>query len=57
MLSDMLWRESLHSHSMTSGGTTATAVRTAQLGKEFNLSTMPMTNAADTQSVATMGLR
>ena len=52
MLSDMVWRGSFHRHIMTSGGTTATHVRTAQLENESSFPTMPMMNVADTQSMA-----
>ena len=56
MLSDMVWRGSFHRHIITSGGTTATPVRTAQPKNESTFSAMPMMNAANTQSMARMSL-
>ena len=54
MLSDMVWRGSFHRHIMTSGGTTATTVTTAQLENESKCRAIPMMNVADTQSRAMM---
>lgn len=56
MLSDMVWRGSFHRHIMTSGGTTATPVTTVQLENESKFRAMPMTNTANTQSIAMMVL-
>jgi len=57
MVSDIVGPGSFHRHIMTTGGTTATAARTAQLGKEFECPVMPaMVHTAETQSMAMMDL-
>ena len=56
MLWDMVWRGSFHRRIMMSGGTTATPVRTVQLGAEFTFPAMPAMDTADTQSMAQMAL-
>ena len=56
MLSDMVSRGSFQRHIMTTGGTTATAVRTVQLQNESTLRANPMMNAADIQRMAMTGL-